>query len=361
MKTRKNERDTDSLAKTYYCPKKPASFTYKKPLKYALNNLSDKKIKKWLSEQETHAIHKPVKRNFVRRNIIVSGIDDQWQSDLADLSNISRQNNGYKYLLGCIDVFSKYAWVVPLKSKSAKDVRAGLEHIFSQGRKPRKIQCDQGTEYINGVVQKFLKNENVKFFYTQNQDIKASVVERWWRTLKMKMFRYFTYKGTKKYIDILNDLVHSYNHTYHRSIKTTPAAVNKANEEVIWQRLYGGCAHFENTKPIYTVGTYVRISKLKGKFEKGYLPNWSREIFLIKEIKHTSPVTFILEDQNREELEGSFYSEELQRVETLPNEFRIEAILEERKKGKKKQVLVKWLDYPDSFNSWIDASEVKKY
>ena len=141
----------------YYSIGNPASFSSAKSLKYETKEkkIPRKAISNWLSEQETHSMHKPIRRNFQRRRVIVSGIDDQWQADLADLSTLRSRNKGNRYLLGCIDVFSKYAWVVPLKSKSAKDVLQGLKKILKDGRKPRKLQTDMGGEFTNSKMQAF--------------------------------------------------------------------------------------------------------------------------------------------------------------------------------------------------------------
>ena len=356
-------KDLDSsLKEIYYSPAKAASFSRQEALKYAHPDISNKALREWLSQQETHSIHKPVRKSFERRKVITSGIDGQWQADLADLQSLSRYNKGYKYLLGCIDVFSRFAWVVPLKNKSAGSIQRGLQSIFADGRKPKKLQTDMGTEFTNSTVQTFLKKENVDFFFTQNQDIKASLIERFWRTFKGKMFRYFTHNDTKKYFDVLGDLVNSYNNTYHRSIRLPPAKVNSENESEIWQRLYGSViARSKSTaNSKLKIGSYVRISKLKAKFEKGYLPNWSREIFIIKEIKNTEPPTLVIEDQNREEMKGTFYCEELQLIEKMPKHFRIEKIISKRVRRGKKQCLVKWADYPVSFNSWVELSSVIK-
>jgi len=345
------------LSSVYYTPKSAASYTHAASIQKAVKSRSAKSIQKWLQDQETYSMHRPARRRFPRRKILSSGIDDYWQTDLADLRSLSKFNNKYRYLLGCIDVFSKYAWVIPLKTKSAAEVLQAFKSILKGGRQPNYLVSDKGGELKNATLQRYLDQQGIRYFYTENEEIKASIIERFWRTLKGKMFRYFTHKGTKKYIDVLQDFVQSYNNTYHRSIKMAPALVTKENEEKVWQTLYG-CCEGGKLKTPYNVGDYVRISKYKGKFDKGYLPNWSREIFRIKIIKRTQPVTYLIEDQNGEELQGSFYTEELQVLPHLPDVFRIESILAKRSRGGKRQLLVKWVGYPDSFNSWIDAADV---
>ncbi len=139
-----------------------------------------------------------------------------------------KYNDGYRYLLVCIDVFSKYAWIVPIKSKTVAALVEAFKVILSSGRKPQKIMTDQGTE--------FFKNKDIELFNTFNET-KASVVERVIRTFKTKMWRYFTAKKTMRYLDMLPDLVYSYNHSKHRSIRTKPALVNSENENKILHTL----------------------------------------------------------------------------------------------------------------------------
>jgi hypothetical protein len=247
---------------------------------------------------------------------------------------------------------------VPLKSKKAADVLKGFKKILKGGRRPDYLCSDKGGELRNTTLQRYLREKGITYFYTENEEIKASIIERFWRTLKGKMFKYFTHTGTQKYIDVLPQLVQSYNNTYHRSIKTSPALVTKENEAKIWETLYGGCPKNVEKEDPLKVGQYVRISKYKGKFDKGYLANWSREIFRIKFVKSTQPMTYVIEDQNGHEMHGTFYRQELQSIPRLPDSFRVEAILARRKRRGRKQILVKWADYPEEFNSWIDAANV---
>ena len=247
----------------YYSPKSPASFTSASAIKKSTDTAASLPvIQNWLNDQETYSIHRPVKRKFRRRRVVVSGIDDQWQADLADLSNRADQNDGYKFLLGCIDVFSKYAWVVPLKTKSAREVLRGLKSILEnddERRRPRTLQTDKGTEFTNREVQAYLKREKIGFFTTENEETKAQIVERFWRTLKGRMFKYFTYKKTDRYVDVLDDLVHSYNHTYHRSIKMKPAEVREENEAQVHRTLYP-VSEVMSAVGKFKKGDYVRIS-----------------------------------------------------------------------------------------------------
>ena len=263
-------------------------------------------------------------------------------------------------MLTCIDVFSKYAYVIPLKDKSGQSLVKAFDKIFKTGQIPLRLQTDKGTEFKNRQLQTFLKKHNVHFFVSHNDDIKASIVERFNRTLKERMWRYFTKHNTRRYVDVLTDLVKSYNNTYHGSIKLAPVQVNSSNQEFVWQNLYG---QQPTSKPSSYLkeGDRVRISKVKKQFEKGYLPSWTEELFTISVVRRrTIPHTYTLKDDNGEILEGSFYSQELQKVADK-EVYRIANILKERVRGKQKEYLVKWLGYPSSFDSSISASHIQKY
>ena len=291
-------------------------------------------------------LHKSVRRNFKRRRVLVSGIDKIWAADLADMQAFSKFNRGIKYLLAVIDVFSKYGWLIPLKDKTGKSVAEALKTI-SKERKPEKMWVDKGKEFYNKDVK-----ELVELYSTENEE-KSSVVERWIRTMKEKMWKYFTTNSTNVYINVLPDLVREYNNTRHSSIKMTPVeASEKKNEFKVWKTLYPNRLDILDINPKFSVGDKERISKKKELFEKGYTTRWTEEIFTITKIKRTSPITYKIADLNGEEIDGTFYEPELQK--TSQQLFRIEKVIE---KGKNKS-LVKWKGYSNDFNSWVDYKDI---
>ena len=290
--------------------------------------------------------------------MIVPGKDAQFQADLVDVRNLSRFNKGYKYLLTCIDIFSKHAWVVPLKTKRGQELVKAFQTILSSGRKPNKLQTDQGTEFLNRVFQKFLRENNIDFF-TVNSGLKASVVERFNRTFKNKMYKYFTAKNTLTYIDVLPKLVKSYNNTYHRSIKMKPSQVTKSNEGKVWDTLYGNDVD-KRVRYKFQVGDRVRINRVKRMFEKSYLPNYTEEMFAIyKRFARQVPV-YKLKDDAGEILDGTFYEAELQKVIKENDVYRVEKILRKRKRKGVVEYFVKWKGYPDKFNSWVAEKDILK-
>lgn len=351
----------NSLKKIYYDPKNPGGFggvqAVYRAAKSTNNKIQQKDVQKWLQGQETYTLHKPTRRNFRRNRVIVTGIDSQWQADLVDMSRLSKGNGGYKFILTVIDIFSKYAWAVPLKDKSGSSIMKALKEIFKTGRKPNKLQTDKGTEFTNRGVQKLLQEHSVEFF-TTNNETKASVVERFNRTLKTKMWKYFTAQNTERYLDVLSHLMKAYNHSYHRSIKTTPALVTIKNEEMVWDTLYDSDStrSVKSKGPLfkYDIGEQVRISMSTRPFRKGYLPKWTEEIFEISDRVGRVPVVYKIKDFDGEEIEGTFYEEELQRVHKTDQLYRIERIIKKQTRNGKTRYFVKWFGYPDKFSSWVD-------
>jgi transposase InsO family protein len=354
----------DYLSSVYYDPKRPGGFggverLYKDVRKEGKFAISRKEIEEWLMKQDAYTLHKPMRRHFKRNRVIVGGIDQQWQMDLADMQSMQKLNDGYRYLLVCIDVFSKYAWVIPIKDKTGPTLVKAFNIILASGRKPEKIMTDQGTEFLNRHFRALMKEEDIELYNTYNET-KASIVERLIRTFKTRMWRYFTSQKTMRYVDMLPDMVYSYNHSVHRSIKMKPVDVTAENEKEVWHTLYDDHKIVKNVKYKFKIGDQVRISKMKRTFEKGYLPNFSKEIFIISKQIPRDPPVYKLKDLDNEELKGTFYEKELQKIIKEDDVYEVEEILKKRGRGKNVHYLVKWLGYPNKFNSWVPASEINK-
>ena len=280
------------------------------------------------------------------RRVLVNGIDKIWAADLVDMQAFSNFNRSFKYLLAVIYVFSKYGRLIPLKDKTGKPVASALKTIFKE-RKPEKMWVDKGKEFYNKDVK-----DLTELYSTENEE-KSSVVERWIRTMKEKMWKYFTAKSTNVYLNQLSSLVKEYNNTRHSSIKMTPInASKKENELRVWRNLYPEHLEIYDINPKFSVGDKVRISKKKKTFKKEYTTRWTEEIFTIVEVKRTQLPTYKISDLNGEEIKGTFYEPELQK--TSQELFRIEKVV---KKGKKKS-LVKWRGYSDDFNSWVNNKNI---
>ena len=286
-----------------------------------------------------------------KRRVEVRGIDKIWAADLIEMQAFSEFNNGFRYLLAVIDVFSKFGWIVPLKQKTGVAVAEAFQAIL-KNRRPEKLWVDKGREFYNKNVMSL----GIDLYSTENEE-KSCVVERWNRTMKDKMFKYFSANNTRKYIDVLQEMVNDYNNTVHSSIKMTPVEASmKKNEERVLLSLYPEKLKIKEREitPLFKIGDRIRITKKKTTFEKGYTPRWTEEVFTVTGIQYTDPITYKISDQSGEEIIGSFYEQELQK--TNQEIYRIEKVL--KKEGNKS--FVKWLGYPDSFNSWVDNDTLVK-
>ena len=302
------------------------------------------------SSQLADELHKLVRRRFEKRHVFVKQIDDIWAADLVDMSSFSRSNKGYKFLLTVIDVYSKYGWTVPLKTKTGKEVASALVKLFKIAV-PSRLWTDKGAEFYNQHVRRALEANNVTLYYTDNEE--KSSAERWNRTMKRIMWKYFTANNANKYIDELQNMVDKFNTTYHRSIKHTPAeARDSSNYKHVFRALYG---KIRPTPPPakFHVGEKVRISRKKYTFEKGFTPNWTEEVFTVSEVKHTNPITYSVKDLIGEPVKGTFYEQELQA--TVQEIFRIERVF--RRAGNR--AYVKWKGHSNAFNSWVSVADLE--
>jgi len=342
-----------TLEKIYYDPTHPAGFGGVSKLKSA-SQKSMKKTRKFLSKQLAYTLHRPMRKRFPTRPYKTSGINDLWQLDLMEMIPYAKINNGYKYILNCIDVFSRFARAVPLKTKSAAEVSTALNKLLVN-EKPRHIQTDEGKEFYNSNVKSLFKKLNINHYSVFSQ-FKASYVERFNRTLRERLSKYFTKVGNKKWINVLQNIINSYNNSKHRGIDKKPAEVNKNNESEIWEKQNNRIIKTKTIKR-HQIGNYVRVSKINNSpFIKNFDNNWSDEVFQIYDVNiKDSPVMYKIKDFKGEKIQGKFYHEELQ-VIAKPTLFRIEKIIKSKGVGKNKQHYVKWAGYKEP--TWIKASDI---
>ena len=332
----------------------------------------------WLSSQLPYSRHRQQIYKFPRNKMISHGVDHIWQSDLCDMQPLAKENDGYRYLLVIIDTFSRFVWMEALKNKSGPEVALAMEKVLSRSgrRKPVKLCTDMGKEYLNKHVRDVMEKYNIHH-YAMASDTKAAIVERVNRTLKERMWRYFTFihPRPRRYIDILQKLVDSYNRRIHRSIGMAPVDVRKSDEARLWNLQFGKMEL--NKRPQrFEKGDRVRIGQKKDVFAKGYWGNWSREIFMIKDVNllHSYPM-YYLEDKHGETIKGAFYAQQLQKVssdETDNNIGKEESVSDKEKIYEVEKIIghmrkingvphrfVKWKGFPKSYNQWIPVSSIQ--
>ena len=354
---RRRSKKGDGISKKYYDPKHPGSFCGVSGFLKNNKNVNKFRFKEWSEKQNAITQHCCARKRFPRRRVLVFSTGDLFQVDLMDFQSLAPSNNGYRFVLVAIDVFSKFAWAVALKRKTAEEVLRGLE-IIVKDMTPKKIQCDRGLEFFNRRIETWLKARKIEMYATYNYDMKACVVERFIRTFKGHLYRYFTEKSTDTYFRVLPDIIQSYNRSYHRSIKMTPCEARKPmNESLVYDNLYRQCRKDHHAPPNLKVNDAVRVSRYPSAFLKSYTKNFSTEYFFIDSVERTQPVVYRLRDLTGERIKGTFYQQELKKISVDSNaSFEIEAVLAE--KGNK--FLVKYLGWPNKFNEWLPKKQVKR-
>ncbi len=351
-------------------------------------------VKKWLEGEDTYTLNKEVRR-FKTNHIGITDLDVVWEADLADLGKYASWNGGYRFLLGCIDSFSRKLWVRPLKTKGGVEIVQALKEIFAQdGRRPRTIRTDRGSEFTNRTVSRFLSGEKIGQSFTSNLS-QAAYIERCWKSLKKRTVKYMQDKRTWNYLPILQDLVRGYNDTHHSALGMRPNDVTSQNRmEVEYIQLErrnkrarrrgrravskqpttaaepsGGILPerpLKEPKFIFDADDYVRISLRPEKLSSEYKQRWSTEVFVVRSrrMRNGIPV-YKVKDLDGEGLIGSFYAQELQKVEEPRKDayYDVDRVLDERvveKGGKKsKEYFVSFTGYHPKFNQWLPESSVK--
>lgn len=357
----------DLLRSIYYDASNPASFGSVDKLFRAASEI-DPSIKRtnvedFLSGEFAYTLHRKIVRKFRRNPVVASFHSELAQADLIDLRKYMAENDDFRYILTMIDVFSKVAFAVPVKTKSAIDMEKALMSIL-ETYKPSNLQTDDGREFTNKRVQKLLKQHMVHYYVAKNEVIKCAVVERFQRTLMTRISKYFTSKGHHRFLEILPSMISSYNNGFHRSIRMTPVQATSADKSVVFMNLYG----FNNERellrdeykhrPKHAAGTFVRVPKIKNIFEKGYRQTFTDEIFkvLSSNTNHENPV-YKLEDSRGKAVPGSFYEHEVQKVANN-DLYRVE-VLGKRKRGGVDEVKVRYVNFPDVQPEWINEKNIQ--
>ena len=303
----------------------------------------------------SNELNKPSINKFPRQKIIINHINEIHSTDLVDMSQYSKMNKGYKYIFTNIDIFSKIAYGFPLKSKKIQDIKPCFEKIFEKN-KPKYIWSDKEPAFFSKEMQQFFKYNNVKIYHT-NSHLKSVIIERFNRSLRELMMKEFVKNNNTIWYDILPKLIKIYNNRYHSTIKMKPIEVNKNNEKHMKENIYTYDKISKN--PRFKINDLVRISlKRRNLFDKPSSNiKWSEELFKIHSIKKTNVITYKIKDLNDEIIEGIFYERELQKSKNTSGVYIIEKIIRKNKN----KYFVKWRNYSNDFNSWVDKDDIIKH
>ena len=343
-------------------------------LKNQGHKISKSEISKILQNIDAYTLHKPVRKRFQRRPIMVSKPGLYMNADLLEFGDLSIKNKGYKYLLLFQDMFSRYVYVELLKNKDGKSVSLAAEKILkSSPHNYSYLQTDNGTEFYSKPFKSLMKKLNINHYSTFNRETKASYIERAIKTIKHVLYKSMTHSNKIKFLDDLKHIIESYNKRPHRGLAyKSPIQVHNMTDQrqiqlmaktildIKLKRFMKKKNVINKGKPLQ-LNSYVRLVKAsvtQNPFQKGFQQQQTHEIFRIKSInRDTLPYTYNLEDLSSSDIKGAFYKEEL--VKTVkPEFFLIDRIISSKIKNKNKYYYVAWKGYNDTFNSWVDSSAI---
>lgn len=358
----------ENLEKIYYTLGGPGAFYSTKKLQKVLlekfrQKVKEKNIEKWLQGQNAYTIHRNRRKNFKRNPILAFYINHNWQADLGFLTKYKKYNKGFTCFLLVIDVVSRFIWGRPLKTKEGPETTAAFEEILKETapNKPEKLQTDGGSEFFNKHFKQLIRKHGIDLYKTES-DQKAAIAERAIKTIKSLISRYMTSNQTNDWASVFQNILKTYNNTYHSSIKMKPSQVNFSNQKVVLENLYGFIWEkdtFGTQKPKFKVGDFVRLSKVKHVFKKGYEGNWSDEIFQISKVQRRTPyfVYEVYDYSKTEKIKGTFYEHELTKVNIAPATYwKVEKILKKKFMKNKLWYLIKFMHYDKP--EWILAENV---
>ena len=300
-------------------------------------------------------LHKRFYKNVYHKPVHVDHVNSIWAPDLVDMHDVEEFNKPYRYILMCIDVASRFAWAVPLIKKDAQSVLKAFHKIFDEAKAtPKSMWCDKGSEFYNKVVQADFKKKDITTYSTFGEN-KSVMIERFNQTIKGWMYKEFTKNNKREWVNILPNLIKKYNNKIHTGIDMKPKDAYKLGYV---PELIKPMNLDLNERRKFKVGDKVRIAKTKLAFEKGYLPNWTIELFTVSKVNDTVPKTYNVKDEFGEELQGSFYSNELQKSKMNTDVYLVDKVLKERKYKGKKQFYVQWLGYRPKANSWVNEEDM---
>ena len=327
-------------------------------------NINKKEINKILSASDIYTKYKQYSKPRKYSPIYVRNKRELFQCDLISFTqnNLPQENDGFKHLFTTIDVFSKMAWVYPIRDKKCETVLSCFKDILQKcGKKPQRVQTDRGTEFICKTFEKYFREEII-YHYLSYSDRKCPVIERFNLTIQQLIYKIMEYKSTNRWIDCIDQAMEIYLNRKHSTVKMSPLEAEKAqNETEVRRNLFEYFTKRSRGKPQkqkFNVGDKVRVWKYHRAFKRGYDKNFTDEYFTIyKVLKNLPVIRYQLKDFNGDKIVGNYFQEELVLYE--PKNFYKINIIDEKGHGKAKKYLINWEGWPDTYNQWILASDVE--
>lgn len=345
----------EKLSETYKNIGEPGSLSSPQTLA-KITGRTKKQAEDYLKGESSYTLHRNrrIKGPQYRKTFSYGPLDIA-QADLLVLDKLHvKHNKPFRYILIVVSIFSRYANAIPLKSKTGAEVAKALDTILTQ-EPYRKLQSDRGTEFLNPKVKHVLNNHGTHMYHSHSP-IKAAIVERLIRTIRLLISRYCTLNNTANFIPDFEKILKIYNEKEHSSLNKSPIEAHQDNSINFFVEQYGNDAR-KKTLSKFDVGDVVRINRSKVNFEKGNY-SWSTEFFKISEILNTQPTTYRLRDYQDEVILGGFYEYELQKVKDN-NKYLIEKIIKTRVLNGNRQYLVRWQGYSSKFDSWISSEQLE--
>lgn len=348
------------LKSVYFDVKSPACFSgverVYREAKRRNPRITRKHVENFLAGERTYTVYRSIVRKFPRLKTIASGLNTHWQADLAVFINTSRKNDGYNYLLVCVDVLSRKAYVEPVKSKRSDDMIPAFEHIFERSdTTPWYLFTDLGLEFNSKTMLKYFEEKEIekRNAYT-NPVLHAAIVERMNRTIKDRLHRYFAENNTLRWVDVIQDIVKSINNSVNRSTGMKPSDVTYKNAESLRRIMYEDI--FKSKKPKFQLGDSVRFANKKMLFVKGD-ENFTDGIYEVERVyTHTVPIVYTLKDYEGNHIKGYFYEQELVKA-NRDTAYKIKQVLKTKIRNGEKLYYVKYAGFKN-LSEWVRESDL---
>jgi hypothetical protein len=352
------------ISYAYTTPANPSAFSGINNVERHFPNKKRAEINENLASINSYTLHREVKKVRTRNPFFIYVKRQQIQMDLIEMGNLARFNNGTRYLLVAIDCFTKKAWVVPMKNKTAKTTLDAIQQTLDDMHTlPRSIFFDRGREFVNKKVYPFLRRKRIRVLHP-NSEIKAAIAERFNRSLQDIIYKYLTENETNNYIDVLSGLLSTYNNRGHRTLKfmSPNEAERNENKNFVVSALsdYYTKITSQQTRIKFKVGDIVRLYKYPTTFARGYQERFTRELFEVLSINTRMPIpTYTVKSCDEGDIiQGTFYSNELQKV--TGGIFKVEKVLKKKVVNGKLRLFVKWQDFGSQHNSWIEEDDIDR-